>query len=91
VPRKLVTLSPKHHAAIRQKIAGASGAEIAQELGVTRRTVYLWMSDALVKTELERQLAAIHGVVSGSSRAVLEGVRRTRASRLRRPRSPSSA
>lgn len=37
------------------KIEGCSGQEIADAIGVEKRTVYLWFSDGLVKGELERQ------------------------------------
>jgi hypothetical protein len=52
----LRSLGPRHHAAIRLKLDGASGSEIANALDVETRTVYLWMGDPLVKDELARQL-----------------------------------
>jgi hypothetical protein len=55
----LRSLGPRHHAAIRLKLDGASGCEIAETLGVETRTVYLWMGDPLVKQELARQLERI--------------------------------
>ena len=55
----LQALSPRHHAAIRLKLDGASGSEIAEALDVQTRTVYLWMGDPLVKDELARQLERI--------------------------------
>ena len=57
--QQLRTLAPRHYAAIRLKVAGASGGEIAETLGVETRTVYLWMGDPLVKGELARQLELI--------------------------------
>jgi hypothetical protein len=59
VSQKLRALAPRHHTAIRLKLDGASGSEIAETLGVERRTVYLWMGDPLVKQELGRQLEHI--------------------------------
>jgi Homeodomain-like domain len=56
----LTKLGPRHHAAIRMKLAGASGRAIAAALGVERRTVWLWFSDPLVKHELARQLARLN-------------------------------
>lgn len=64
MPRRLTALGPRHHAAIRRKLDGASGTEIAQAVGVERRTVYLWMGDPLVKEELERQLLRVHDEVA---------------------------
>ena len=58
--RNLVALGPKHYAAIRRKLDGASGTEIAEAVGVQRRTVYLWMGDPLVKDELARQLENVN-------------------------------
>jgi hypothetical protein len=55
----LRSLGPRHHAAIRLKLDGASGSEIADALDVQTRTVYLWMGDPLVKEELARQLDRI--------------------------------
>jgi hypothetical protein len=55
----LRSLGPRHHAAIRLKLDGASGSEIADALDVHTRTVYLWMGDPLVKEELARQLDRI--------------------------------
>src|SRR5262245_16968305 len=57
----LHALGPRHHAAIRLKLDGASGREIAEALDVQTRTVYLWMGDPLVKDELARQLDRIGG------------------------------
>lgn len=62
--RTLTALGPRHHAAIRLKLNGASGAAIAQSVGVKRRTVYLWMGDPLVKHELERQLERLNDEVA---------------------------
>jgi hypothetical protein len=45
------------------RIAGASGQQISEELGVKRRTVYLWFSDPLVKGELESQLEDISALL----------------------------
>ncbi len=59
VSEGLQALGPRHHAAIRLKLDGASGGEIADALDVQRRTVYLWMGDPLVKVELARQLDRI--------------------------------
>ena len=59
MPQHLRILTPRHHAAIRLKLDGASGGEIAETLGVQRRTVYLWMGDPLMKQELARQLERI--------------------------------
>ena len=59
MPHRLTALGPRHHAAIRMKIDGASGHAIADALGVELRTVYLWMSDPLVKEELGRQLRRV--------------------------------
>jgi hypothetical protein len=59
VTQQLRALSPRHHLAIRLKLDGASGREIADTLGVEIRTVYLWMGDPLVKQELARQLERI--------------------------------
>jgi hypothetical protein len=56
---RLQALGPRHHAAIRLKLDGASGSEIADALDVQTRTVYLWMGDPLVKEELARQLDRI--------------------------------
>ncbi len=64
VPHRLSTLSPRHHTAIRLKLSGASGTEIAKHIGVERRTVYLWMGDPLVKGELERQLERLKDEVA---------------------------
>lgn len=64
MPHRLAALSPRHHTAIRLKLSGASGAEIAEQVGVERRTVYLWMSDPLVKDELERQLERLNDEVA---------------------------
>src|SRR5215213_10581956 len=58
----LQVLGPRHHAAIRLKLDGASGREIADALDVQTRTVYLWMGDPLVKEELARQLDRIGDV-----------------------------
>jgi len=55
----LRALGPRHHAAIRLKLDGASGIDIADALDVQTRTVYLWMGDPLVKQELGRQLDRI--------------------------------
>ena len=57
--QQLRTLAPRHHAAIRLKLDGASGGEIAETLGVQTRTVYLWMGDPLVKQALASQLERI--------------------------------
>jgi hypothetical protein len=59
MPHRLTALGPRHHAAIRMKIDGASGIAIAEGLGVELRTVYLWMSDPLVKEEPGRQLTRV--------------------------------
>jgi hypothetical protein len=59
VTQQLRTLAPRHHHAIRLKLDGASGREIAETLGVETSTVYLWMGDPLVKDELARQLERI--------------------------------
>ncbi len=59
VSQQLRALAPRHHAAIRLKLDGASGGAIAERLGVETRTVYLWMGDPLVKQELARQLERI--------------------------------
>jgi len=59
VSQQLRALAPRHHAAIRLKLDGASGGTIAERLGVETRTVYLWMGDPLVKQELARQLERI--------------------------------
>ena len=59
MPQHLRTLAPRHHLAIRLKLDGASGREIAERLGVETRTVYLWMGDPRVKRELSRQLERI--------------------------------
>jgi len=64
MPHRLAALSPRHHTAIRLKLSGASGAEIAERVGVERRTVYLWMGDQLVKDELERQLERLNDEVA---------------------------
>jgi len=64
MPHRLAALSPRHHTAIRLKLSGASGAEIAERVGVERRTVYLWMGDPLVKDELERQLERLNDEVA---------------------------
>jgi hypothetical protein len=56
----LTKLGPRHHAAIRMKLGGASGRAIAAALRVERRTVYLWMGDPLVKRELARQLMRLN-------------------------------
>ena len=58
----LQVLGPRHHAAIRLKLDGASGREIADALDVQTRSVYLWMGDPLVKEELARQLDRIGDV-----------------------------
>jgi hypothetical protein len=46
------------------KIAGASGQVISEELGVERRTVYLWFSDPLVKREMDSQLRDISALLT---------------------------
>lgn len=51
----LKNLRDHHYAAIRMKIEGFSGREIAQALNTTVRQVYLWFGDPLVKAELEAQ------------------------------------
>jgi hypothetical protein len=60
MPHRLTALAPRHHAAIRMKIDGAPGVAIAETLDVELRTVYLWMSDPLVKQELARQLERVN-------------------------------
>ena len=56
---RLQALGPRHDAAIRLKLDGASGGEITDALDVQTRTVYLWMGEPLVKEELARQLDRI--------------------------------
>ena len=54
----LRSLGPRHHAAIRLKLDGASGSEIADALGVETRTVYLWMGDPWSRTSSPDSLTA---------------------------------
>jgi hypothetical protein len=42
------------------RVEGRSPSEIGVELGVERRTVYLWFGDPLVKAELGRQIRLIN-------------------------------
>ena len=73
--QQLRALSPRHYTAIRLKLHGASGGEIAQALGVQTRTVYLWMGDPLVKEEVARQLERISDEFALQlSRAALVGI-----------------
>lgn len=52
MPHRLKQLQARHHAAIRMRVEGRSSTEICEELGITRRTLYIWFSDPLVKEEL---------------------------------------
>lgn len=60
MPKHLKVLSPRHHDAIRRRVAGSDPREIADALGVALRTVYLWFSDPLVKDEFQRTLLRIN-------------------------------
>jgi hypothetical protein len=60
MPQRLHELGPQHHAAIRMKIEGVPTEQICERLDVEKRTVYLWFSDPLVKTELQVQLLHIN-------------------------------
>jgi hypothetical protein len=55
MPKPLQQLSPRHHIAVNLRLAGASPEQITTQLGVERRTVYLWFSDPLVKAQLDAQ------------------------------------
>jgi AcrR family transcriptional regulator len=46
------------------RVAGASSEAIAQSLGVTRRTVYLWFSDPLVKEQIEVRTRDVAGLIA---------------------------
>ena len=54
-------LQAQHHAAIRMRIEGRSSEEIARELEVEKRTVYLWFSDPRIKAELADQVDRVNG------------------------------
>lgn len=57
---RLTKLSPRHLAAIRLRIEGRDNAFIAEQLGVSNRTLHLWFSDPMIKEEMKRQLDAVH-------------------------------
>ena len=60
VPHRLSELQPQHHAAIRLRVEGRSTEEICEQLGVEKRTVYLWFSDPLIKAALADQVARVN-------------------------------
>ena len=64
MPKRLRELSPRHHAAIRMRIAGATNTEIERKVGVQRRTLYVWFGDPLVKAEIDRQLQRINTLIA---------------------------
>jgi hypothetical protein len=55
VPHRLRKLQARHYVAIGMRLDGRSSEAIAEALGVKLRTVYIWFSDPLVKTELDSQ------------------------------------
>ena len=62
--QRLQKLGPRHHAAIRMRIAGCSNRDIQEEIGVELRTLYLWFGDPLVQAEIDRQLERISGLLA---------------------------
>jgi hypothetical protein len=62
--QRLQKLGPRHHAAIRMRIAGSSSRDIQEELGVQLRTLYLWFGDPLVQAEIDRQLERISDLMA---------------------------
>ena len=64
MPHRLAALSPRHRTAIQLKLGGASGRQIAERVGVERRTIYLWMGDPMVKRELDSQLERLNDEVA---------------------------
>ncbi len=42
------------------RVAGATPGEIAEQLNVERRTVYVWFSNPLVKDGLQRELGSVN-------------------------------
>lgn len=49
---QLTKLAPIHEQAIRMKLMGSSHDEVCTELGIKKRTLYLWMADPIVKAKM---------------------------------------
>lgn len=62
--KRLKKLEPVHHAAARMRVEGRSADDISVELNVAKRTVYMWMSDDLVRTEISTLLERVNEVFS---------------------------